>query len=127
MTRTIDMTPTWPEAMRMCRLVIENGTPEGQAQAWAEVERMAEIAQAHVDVQARAAATVTGSGTPDDLADEDSQWTDGPAALSVRWTMTDLKEAMGFKDLPMSSLSFRLRNDGDLVTIRGNAVLEVTT
>jgi len=47
--RIMDMTPTWPEALRMLRAVIENGTSEGQALAWTEIERMAEIAQQHVD------------------------------------------------------------------------------
>lgn len=51
MSRYIDMTPTWPEALRMARAVIENGTDEGKALVWAELERMAEIAQAHVDSQ----------------------------------------------------------------------------
>ena len=55
--RYIDMTPTWPEALRMARAVIENGTDEGQALAWAEIERMAELAQAYVDDQ-NAAQTV---------------------------------------------------------------------
>ena len=47
--RFIDMTPTWPEALRMCRAVIENGTAEGKASAWAELEKMALIAQWAVD------------------------------------------------------------------------------
>ena len=51
MPRYIDMTPTWPEALRMARAVIENGTDEGKALVWAELERMAELAQAHVDSQ----------------------------------------------------------------------------
>jgi len=52
--RYIDMTPTWPEALRMYRMLIENGDAEGKATAWAELERMAEIAQAHTDAQKRA-------------------------------------------------------------------------
>ena len=47
--RFIDMTPTWPEALRMLRAVIENGTDEGKAMAWAEIERMAELAQLYTD------------------------------------------------------------------------------
>ena len=47
--RTIDMTPTWPEALRMYRMLIENGTEEGQATAWKELERMAELAQRYTD------------------------------------------------------------------------------
>ena len=41
----IDMTPTWPHALKMLRVVIENGTDEGKALAWSELERMAELAQ----------------------------------------------------------------------------------
>mgnify|MGYP000122311893 CR=1 FL=1 len=58
--RTIDMTPTWPEALRICRIVIENGTPEGQAEAWKNLEHMAEVAQAHVDVHRKAGDVVKG-------------------------------------------------------------------
>ena len=47
--RTVDMTPTWPEALLMARAVIENGTDEGKALAWTEIERMAAIAQQAVD------------------------------------------------------------------------------
>jgi len=54
MTRHIDLTPTWPEALLMARAVIENGTDEGKALAWSELERMAAIAQQAVD-EAKAA------------------------------------------------------------------------
>jgi len=54
MPRYIDLTPTWPEALNMIRTVIENGTTEGQELAWAELERMALIAQAHVDAEKEA-------------------------------------------------------------------------
>jgi len=47
--RYIDMTPTWPEALRMLRAVIDNGTDEGKALAWAEIERMAKLAQLYTD------------------------------------------------------------------------------
>ena len=47
--RFIDMTPTWPQALRMLRAVIENGTDEGKADAWTELERMAELAQLYTD------------------------------------------------------------------------------
>ena len=48
--RFIDMTPTWPEALRMYRTLIENGTDEGKATAWAEMERMAELAQRYTEL-----------------------------------------------------------------------------
>jgi len=54
MSRHIDMTPTWPEALLMARAVIENGSDEGKALAWSELERMAAIAQQAVE-QAKAA------------------------------------------------------------------------
>ena len=47
--RKIDMTPTWPQALNMCRMVIENGNSIGKAAAWAELERMAELAQKYVE------------------------------------------------------------------------------
>ena len=47
--RMIDMTPSWPEALRMYRMLIENGTDEGKATAWKELERMAELAQLYTD------------------------------------------------------------------------------
>ena len=66
MTRYIDMTPTWPEALRMLRAVIENGTSEGKATAWAEIERMAVIAQAHVDANPKLdAVEITDFGNND--------------------------------------------------------------
>jgi hypothetical protein len=49
MTRFIDMTPTWPEALNMYRALIESGTEEGRATAWAELARMAELAQRYTD------------------------------------------------------------------------------
>lgn len=63
MTRHIDMTPTWPEALRMIRAVLENGTDHGKDLAWAELERMAKIAQQAVD-EANAADAQTSEGTP---------------------------------------------------------------
>lgn len=51
MKETIDLTPTWPEALRMLRAVIEDGSAAGKALAWAELEHMAKVAQAHVDAK----------------------------------------------------------------------------
>jgi hypothetical protein len=48
--RTIDLTPTWLEAVKMCRALIENGTNEGKANAWKEIERMAKIADHYVQI-----------------------------------------------------------------------------
>ena len=62
MSRYIDMTPTWPEALLMARAVIENGSDEGKALAWSELERMAEIAQQAVD-EAKAADTQASEDT----------------------------------------------------------------
>lgn len=42
--RTIDMTPTWAGILPTLRLLIENSNSEGRATAWAELERMAALA-----------------------------------------------------------------------------------
>lgn len=50
MPKFIDATPTWPQAARMLRLIIEgNPDPEAKEAAWAELSRMAVLAQAWVD------------------------------------------------------------------------------
>ena len=54
MSRFIDMTPTWPEALRMYRALIENGSDEGKETAWKELERMAELAQLYTDAAKKA-------------------------------------------------------------------------
>jgi hypothetical protein len=41
---TIDITPTWREALNICLAVLENGTAEGRKIAMGELTRMAEIA-----------------------------------------------------------------------------------
>lgn len=43
MTRTIDMTPTWPQAARIIAAALENGTGAGREAARAELFRMADI------------------------------------------------------------------------------------
>lgn len=42
--RTIDMTPTWAGILPALRALIENSNPEGRRTAWAELERMAALA-----------------------------------------------------------------------------------
>ena len=59
MSRYIDMTPTWPEALRMYRALIESGTEEGKATAWAELERMAELAQLYTNAAKKADEVMT--------------------------------------------------------------------
>lgn len=54
MSRTIDMTPTWPEAARLLLAVLENGTDEGKALARAEIQRMADLLH-QMQQEARAA------------------------------------------------------------------------
>ena len=50
MSRFIDATPTWPQAALMLRLIIEgNPDPEAKETAWAELDRMAILAQAWTD------------------------------------------------------------------------------
>ena len=60
MPRTIDITPTWPQALKMCRMLIENGNPAGQQTAWEEIERMAELAQEYTDMLKKAHDAVKG-------------------------------------------------------------------
>lgn len=43
MTRTIDLTPSWPQAARIIAAALENGTGAGREAARAELFRMAEI------------------------------------------------------------------------------------
>lgn len=49
MTKMIDLTPTWKEALRVCLLLLEAGDAKGKMQAKVELERMAEIADRFVD------------------------------------------------------------------------------
>lgn len=42
--RVIDMTPTWAGILPTLRALIENGNPEGRRTAWAELEKMARLA-----------------------------------------------------------------------------------
>lgn len=42
--RVIDMTPTWTGILPTLRALIENGNPEGRRMAWAELEKMARLA-----------------------------------------------------------------------------------
>ena len=39
MTQTIDMTPTFEQAVNMCIVALENGTPEGKQMAREELQR----------------------------------------------------------------------------------------
>jgi len=50
MATYIDATPTWPAAAKMLRVILENN-PDQRAQdrAWAELGRMAVLAQAWTD------------------------------------------------------------------------------
>jgi hypothetical protein len=45
---TIDLTPTWSEALTMIKALLESGSKESKATAWSELSRMAKIADAHV-------------------------------------------------------------------------------
>lgn len=45
--KTIDITPTWPEAARMLMALLESGTLEGRSYAQKEILRMAFIAEEH--------------------------------------------------------------------------------
>ena len=45
---TVDLTPTWPQAMEILIAVLENGTPVGKMEARAELRR---IAAGQVDCQ----------------------------------------------------------------------------
>ena len=93
-SRFIDMTPTWPEAVEMLLAVMENGTPEGVEMAKAEFRRLGQIAQS---VQEQS------------------------ASRAQSWTATELKDAMGYSDEPMSSLSIRVNGQ----PIPGNSIIEV--
>lgn len=42
--RTVDATPAWAGILPLLRAAVENGTPKGRAMAWAEIERMAALA-----------------------------------------------------------------------------------
>lgn len=55
-TRTIDLTPTWPQAARIIAAALENGTGEGRDMARAELFRMADLlANLQADTAAREA------------------------------------------------------------------------
>jgi hypothetical protein len=43
MTRTIDMTPTWPQAAQIIAAALENGTDKGREAARGELFRMANL------------------------------------------------------------------------------------
>lgn len=111
MTRTIDMTPTWPEALNMCKAVIENGTDEGKANAWAEIARMAEIAQRHVDLQRKVASVVAEPK---------------PVPSQATLTAWEIKAATELRDVPMSDCSLRLFNNGEEIILSGNARVTIS-
>lgn len=46
----IDCTPTWPEALKVCLHLFENGDAVGRTTAIAELNKMANVAQAYVDL-----------------------------------------------------------------------------
>jgi hypothetical protein len=48
---TIDMTPTWAGILPALRALIENSNAEGRRTAWAELERMAALADSYVAAQ----------------------------------------------------------------------------
>lgn len=52
--RTIDLTPTWPEAARIIAAALENGTGQGRDAARSELFRMAQIIE-HLTGQLKAA------------------------------------------------------------------------
>lgn len=47
MGTTIDLTPTWAHALRICLTVLEDGTPEGKKEARKHLADMAKVADAH--------------------------------------------------------------------------------
>lgn len=47
---TLDLTPSWPEALNVCLLLLEAGTSEGKKTAKEQLLKMAELAQKFVDV-----------------------------------------------------------------------------
>lgn len=47
---TIDLTPKWAEVAPMLILILQDGSPEGQSVARAELQRMAELADAYVAI-----------------------------------------------------------------------------
>ncbi len=49
--RTIDITPTWADLVNVLVMLVENGTPEGRANAIAEMRRMAAAADMAVAAQ----------------------------------------------------------------------------
>ncbi len=60
MTRTIDMTPTWPQAARIIAAALENGTDTGREAARAELFRMADLLHDLQAQQQQAAAARAG-------------------------------------------------------------------
>ena len=65
MTRTIDMTPTWPQAARIIAAALENGTDKGRDAARAELFRMADLLHALQAQQRQDAAAREGRATQD--------------------------------------------------------------
>lgn len=49
--KTIDVTPTWSAILPMLIMVLQDGTPQGQAEATAELRRMAQLADRYVAAQ----------------------------------------------------------------------------
>lgn len=47
---TIDLTPTWPEALRIYLFALENGTTAGKRAAMEGLEQMAKVAQMYVEL-----------------------------------------------------------------------------
>jgi hypothetical protein len=50
MAKTIDLTPTWPEALRVYLFALENGTAKGKEEARRGLEHMAKVAQMYVEL-----------------------------------------------------------------------------
>jgi hypothetical protein len=68
MTRTVDITPTWKGVLRLMVEVAGNGTSEkGRQSAWAELTRMADLADRYVAEHSPAP-----EPAPDPLMDSDT-------------------------------------------------------
>lgn len=110
MTKTIDLTPSWKWAAQMYATALRDGTDKGQEMAYAEIVRMGQIID---DLQTE----LTKLKPLQDLQ------TDGSYA---RWSMTDLKAAMGMANFAMSSCSIKLYNNGKPQILAGNADIEIS-
>lgn len=49
MNNTIELTPTWAEALNICLVVLESGTHVGKELAKQELRNMAKLADAYVE------------------------------------------------------------------------------